>query len=157
MSVGLGVAARVHPATGKAVFTLGFPTLIEMKVWLATATLVFAGVQLVTALWMYGRIGGPGGGGRRAALIHRTSGVLAVLISLPVAFQCLWVMGFGGYSTRALVHSLAGCVLYGAFVTKMLALRSDRLPGWAIPVLGGLVLTSLVTAWLTSALWWFSL
>ena len=156
VSVGLGVAARVHPADGVPLFTLGFPTLKARKSWLATVTVVFACIQLLTALWMYGKIGGPGGGGRRAALIHRTSGVIAVLISLPVAFQCLWVLGFGGYNTRALVHSLAGCLFYGAFVTKMLALRNDRLPGWTLPVLGGLVLTSLVTAWLTSALWWFS-
>lgn len=157
VSVGLGVAARVHPPTGSALFTLGFPTLVEMKVWLATAALALGVVQLVSALWMYGRIGGGSGGGRPAAILHRTSGVAAVLVSLPVAFQCLWVLGFGTYDTRVLVHSVAGCVLYGAFVTKMLALRTPRLPGWTLPVLGGLVLASLVAAWFTSALWWFTL
>jgi hypothetical protein len=156
VSLGLGVAARLHPPTETALFTLGFPTLIEMKVWLATAAMALGIVQLVSALWMYGRIGS-GRGTHGAAIVHRTSGVAAVLVSLPVAFQCLWVLGFGSYSTRTLVHSVAGCLLYGVFVTKMLALHVPRPPAWMLPVLGGLVLAALAAAWATSALWWFTL
>lgn len=37
----------------------------------------------------------------------------------------------------------------------MLLLRAERLPGWLLPVVGGLVLTVLAVAWLTSALWFF--
>src|SRR4029078_12571510 len=114
------------------------------------------------------------GGSHRAAVIHRTSGVAAVLLSLPVAFQCLWVFGFGDYTRRVLVHSLAGCVLYGAFVSKMLALHVRHLPGWALPIVGGLGLSGLVArgwsdhmhgglflsarvvVWMPSALWWFT-
>jgi hypothetical protein len=50
---------------------------------------------------------------------------------------------------------MLGCTFYGAFVAKMLTLRMRRLPGWALPVLGGLVFTTLVATWLTSALWYF--
>jgi hypothetical protein len=81
---------------------------------------------------------------------------VAVTLTLPVAFHCLWSLGFGTYSARVLVHSLLGCLLYGAFVAKMLALRSRRVPGWAVPWLGGLVLTTLVALWLTSSLWFFT-
>lgn len=154
VSVGLGVAARVHPATGEPLFTLGFPSLGQMKVWLSTVVVVLAVVQVCSALVMYGRIGGSGDRGW-ARRIHRMSGVAAVVVSLPVAFQCLWVFGFGFDSPRVLAHSLAGCLFYGAFVAKMLALRSDRVPGWTLPVLGGALLTLVALAWLTSALWWW--
>jgi hypothetical protein len=55
-----------------------------------------------------------------------------------------------------LVHSLVGCLFYGAYAAKMLGLRLRGLPGWALPVLGGLVLALLALIWLTSALWFFS-
>jgi Family of unknown function (DUF6529) len=32
---------------------------------------------------------------------------------------------------------------------------TSRLPGWALPVLGGLVFTLVVGLWLSSALWFF--
>jgi hypothetical protein len=49
-----------------------------------------------------------------------------------------------------------GCLFFGAFVVKMLGLRKDNLPGWALPALGGLVFTGLIGLWLTSSLWYFS-
>jgi hypothetical protein len=54
------------------------------------------------------------------------------------------------------VHSVAGCLFYGAYAAKMLGLRLPGLPGWALPVLGGTVFGTLVIAWLTAALWFFS-
>ena len=64
----------------------------------------------------------------------------------------------GDFTTtpRVLVHSLAGCTFYGAYSAKMLGLRLRGLPGWTLPVLGGLVFAALVLVWLTSALWFFS-
>ncbi len=154
VSVGLGVISRVHEGYGVAPFTLGFPSLLQMKLWLGSAAAALGIVQLATALRMYGRLGGTPEGVRWMVRFHRTGGVAAVLISLPVAFACLWAFGFGTWTPRVLVHSLAGCVLYGAFVTKMLALRARHVPAWAVPVLGGLVLTAFVVAWSTSVLWW---
>ena len=40
--------------------------------------------------------------------------------------------------------------------TKLLALRSRRLPGWALPVIGGTLVSGLVIIWMTSALWFFN-
>ncbi len=51
---------------------------------------------------------------------------------------------------------MVGCVFYGAYAAKMLALRVRGLPSWALPILGGTVLASLVLIWLTSALWFFT-
>jgi hypothetical protein len=55
-----------------------------------------------------------------------------------------------------LVHSLLGCAFYGIFVTKMLSLKSSRVPGWAIPLLGGLLFVTIISLWLTSSLWYFT-
>ena len=54
------------------------------------------------------------------------------------------------------MHSLAGCAFYGAFAAKVVLVHTRRLPGWALPVAGGLLLTAVVVAWLTSAVWLFS-
>ena len=81
---------------------------------------------------------------------------VAFIITLPVAFSCIWALGFQTYSLRVVVHGLCGCLFYGAYAAKMLGLRLKGLPGWALPVLGGSVLALLVGLWLTAALWFFT-
>lgn len=155
VSLSLGIYGRVHSPTYSAITTLGFPSLMSMKAWLASGAAALGLVQVLTALRMYGRIG-TGPAPRAVARLHRASGVTAVLLTLPVALQCLWSLGFATYSTRVLLHSLAGCAFYGVLVTKMLGLHVRRFPGWAVPWLGGALFTILVVAWLTSALWYFA-
>ncbi|WP_243653476.1 DUF6529 family protein [Pseudonocardia endophytica] len=153
VAVGIGVWARTSDATGVAVNIAGFSSAGAVKTWLATLALVFALVQLWTAMVMRGRIGS--GPGARTAMVHRWSGRIAVLVTVPVAVQCLIAMGWSGATPRTLVHSLLGCLFYGAFVTKMLLLRRRGVPGWVIAVSGGLLLAVLAGIWLTSALWFF--
>lgn len=155
VAVALGVYGRVHDATNETIPLLGFSSMIAMKSALASVALVLALVQVVSALRMYGRIGS-GPASRTVARVHRTSGVLAVLVTLPVAYQCLWGIGFESTTTRLLVHSLLGCVFYGFFVAKMLALQIKGVPGWALPWLGGLTFAAFVGIWLTSALWFYT-
>ena len=57
VSLVLGVYAREHHPAGQALFTLGFSGTINMKAWLATLALTLAVVQIVLALWMYGKLG----------------------------------------------------------------------------------------------------
>jgi len=154
VSVALGVYGSRHQPTGSAIFTFGFGSMIAMKVSLAVLAGVLALVQLTTALWMYGKLGRPAG--RAVSITHRLSGATAVLVSLPVAYQCLWSLGFQSYDTRVLVHSLVGCLFYGAFVTKILALRSTAGPGWLLPLAGGLLLTAIVLVVTTSAGWYLT-
>jgi hypothetical protein len=90
------------------------------------------------------------------APLHRWSGRLAVLATLPVVTHCLHAFGFEHDNPRVLAHSLLGCLFFGAFTTKMLALRPKSVPGWAIPVLGGLLFSALAGLWLTSALWFLT-
>lgn len=153
LSVALGVYGRVHTPTGGAIALFGFDTMIQMKVWLALATGVLVLAQLVTALWMYGRLRRPAP--PRIGLVHRTLGLVALVVSLPVAYHCLWSIGFQSYTGRVLLHSLAGCLVYGAFVVKVVGLHAPAAPRWLVPVAGGALFTLLVVTVLTSAVWYF--
>lgn len=135
-----------------------FTSTQSMKAWLSSVVLLLVVGQLVTALWMYARLPGI----RRPAPgwvtpVHRASGRVAFLLSLPVAFYCLYSFGFDTATPRVFAHSVAGCVFYGAFASKMTGLRLTRVPGWLIPILGGVAFTSFVVAWYLSSLWWFQL
>ena len=156
VAVFLGVYGRVHDPTGDTVVVLFFRDQITMKAWFATAAALCAVVQVGSALRLYGKVGS---GSSPAWLgdVHRLSGTLAFLFTLPVAYHCLWSIGFSADPglNRVFVHSLAGCAFYGAFTAKVIFVRSRELPGWALPVAGGLVFTALVGAWFTSAFWFF--
>jgi hypothetical protein len=152
VSLTLGIYGSVHTPASDLSITLGFTNTITMKVWLATIVIVFALVQVLSALWMYGRLPlgkAPGWLGG----VHRISGRLAFIISLPVAYHCLYQLGFQHTNFRVLAHSIFGCVFYGAFAAKVIVVRSPRLPGRALPIVGGLTFTVLTCVWLTSALW----
>ena len=155
VSLTLGVYGRLHSPTGIAINVAGFSGPQQVKVWLATLAGVLALVQLGSALVMYGKVPGvraPHGIGT----LHRWSGRVAFLAAVPVAVHCLYALGFQSYDTRVLVHSLAGCLFFGAFTVKMLSLSRSGLPGWLLPVFGGTVFTGLTVLWLTSAFWFFT-
>jgi hypothetical protein len=156
VGVGLGAYAKIHTPAGRPIFLLGFSGMLQMKTWLSTLAVALLLVQLITALWMWGRLPRAGTPPGWVTPVHRWSGSVAFVVTLPVAFHCLWALGFGSSSPRVIVHSVAGCAFYGAYAAKMLGLRLRGLPGWAVPVLGGTVLGSLVIAWLTAALWFFT-
>jgi hypothetical protein len=155
VSVALGVYGNLHEPTGIAVNISGFSSQQTVKVWLGSGAAAFALVQLASALVMYGKVPGV-----RApywiGTLHRWSGRLAFLLTLPVAVHCLYALGFATYDTRTLIHSLAGCFFFGAFTVKMLILPRTGVPGWALPLFGGLVFTALAMLWLTSSYWFFT-
>jgi Family of unknown function (DUF6529) len=152
VAVALGVYGKEHEATGRVAFTLGFSKLLPMKVWLASAAGGFAVLQFISALWMWRKLPGvrrvPGWVGP----MHRTFGTIAFLLTVPVAYSCLYALGFSDATPRVLAHSILGCAFYGAFVTKIIVLRTKRLPGWALPVVGGLLFSVLVAVVSTSAI-----
>ena len=156
VAVALGVYGRAHDPALKPLFLFGFSGMLQFKTWFASAALVLVVLQLVTALWMWGRLPGAGPAPGWVRPLHRWSGATAFVVIVPVALHCLWSLGFATSSPRALLHSVAGCAFYGAYSAKMLGLRVRGLPGWTLPVLGGLVFSALVLAWLTSALWFFT-
>lgn len=157
VALGLGAYGRLHTPTGQAIWDFGFPTLLAMKAWFATVAATLALAQAATAAWMWGRLPGVGSPAPSwVAPAHRWSGTIAFLFTLPVAYHCLWALGFRDTTTRVLIHSLLGCAFYGALTTKLLVLRAERLPGWALPAAGGLLVAILTGLWLTSSLWFFT-
>src|SRR5881296_445116 len=88
--------------------------------------------------------------------VHRWSGRTAILLTLPVAYPCVFLLGFGTHSPRVLIHSLLGSALYGAVAAKVLIVRSTRFAPWVLPVAGSLLFSILLGLWLTSALWFFT-
>ncbi|MBI4883601.1 MAG: hypothetical protein HY826_06040 [Actinobacteria bacterium] len=153
-----GVYGRLHDPASETTIKLFFSTTLHLKAWSTTAILVLVLLQLFGALWMYGKL--PlGTAPDWVGPMHRISGSLALLLSLPVAYHCLWSLGFDPshttYGSRRFWHSLFGCAFYGAFATKVIVVRSKKMPGWALPIIGGLLFTLLIALWLTSSLWFF--
>jgi Family of unknown function (DUF6529) len=152
VAVALGLYAKLHHPSKYALDVGGFSSPLYAKAWLTTAAAAFAVVQLVTGARII-RVAAPAW----MPVVHRWSGRIAILLTVPVIIHCIYALGFGTYSTRVLAHSVLGCVFYGAFVAKMLSLgQRDKMPKWVLPVLGGVVFVSLIALWATSALWLFT-
>jgi hypothetical protein len=156
VSLALGVYSNVHDPTGEQPYTLFFSGTIELKVWFATAVVVLAFVQVLLGARLFDKIHVPRHAPPWLGDAHRLVGTVAFALSLPVAYQCLWALGFQSTDTRVLVHSILGCVFYGAFVTKVLAVRMHGLPDRTLPLVGGFVFAVLVGIWLTSSVWFFT-
>jgi hypothetical protein len=162
VAVLLGVFGKVHDPTLDGTTTLGFPTVIDMKVVLTTVIGILAVLQVVGALWLYGKLGIRAPSWLGAA--HRISGTAALLLSVFVAYHCLWALGLetGRFHDgtkvpmRTVVHGVLGCAVFGAAVVKVAAVRSRRAPGWFLPVAGGLLFATLITVVLISAAWYLS-
>jgi len=152
----LGIYGRLHSPTGVAVDVIGFSSPGTVKAWLATVAVLFAVVQVVSSLVMYGKISwitAPPWIGT----LHRWSGRIAFIVTVPVAVHCLYALGFETFNLRVIVHSICGCLFFGTFTVKMLALTRKGLPNWVLPVLGGLAFALLTVIWFTSAFWFFSI
>lgn len=160
VAVVLGVFGRVHDPTLSGTTDLGFRTVIEMKVIVSVVIGVLAVLQLIGALWLYGRLGVRAPAWLGTA--HRVGGTIALLLAVFVGYSCLWALGLESgrlesgeeVPLRAVVHGVLGCAVFGAVVVKVVAVRSRRAPGWFLPVAGGLLFTLLVVVVLTSAAWY---
>jgi hypothetical protein len=156
----VGVLGKVHDPTIDGTTTLGFDTVIDMKVVVSSVIGVLAVLQVLGALWMYGKLGiaAP----RWVGPAHRTSGTVALVLAVFVAYHCLWALGLETGTlhngekvpTRTVVHGVLGCAVIGAVVVKVVAVRARRAPGWFLPVAGGLLFALLVVVVLTSAVWY---
>ena len=162
VAVLVGVFGKVHDPTLQGTTTLGFRTVIDMKVVLGTVVGVLAVLQILGGLWIYGRLGRPAPSWVGTA--HRISGAVAVVLAVVVAYSCLWALGLESgtlkdgepVGTRTVVHGVLGCAVMGAFVVKAAAVRARRAPGWFLPLAGGLLFALLIAAVLTSAGWYLS-
>ena len=161
----LGVFGKVHDPTIDGTTTLGFDTVLAMKVVLSVAIGVLAVGQVVGALWIYGKVGirAPSWIGTA----HRLSGTVALLLSVFVGYHCIWALGLQSgtvhhgddsftVGARTVIHGVLGCVVFGAVVVKVVAVRSRRAPGWFLPIAGGLLFATLIVVVLTSAGWYLN-
>jgi hypothetical protein len=152
----VGIVARTQQDSSPGgYFELFFSDPIHLKAWFATAAGVLAFVQIVTAAWMFRLI--PLERSVWVNVVHRWSGRLAFLCTLPVAYHCVFKLGFQTGDDRVLIHSLLGSAFFGAFAAKILIVRMKRYPVWVLPAAGGLLFSTLILVWYTSALWFFSL
>jgi hypothetical protein len=126
------------------------------KSTIATGVLGLALLQVLLALWMYVRLPGSKTAPTLVRPLHRVIGIVLFLATLPVAIHCMFAYGVQTTSARVTVHSLAGCFFYGAFVAKVIVVRSRRLPAWVLPTVGGLLFTLVAVIWYTSALWYLN-
>ena len=139
------------------IVTSVFSSTIAAKAWFATAAIALALVQVLSAARIYGKLKGivrvpypPIG------VIHRWSGRLAFVCTLPVAFHCIFILGFQTTDARVVIHSLAGSFVYGVFAAKIFILKDRGYPRWLLPVAGGTLFSVLTALWLTSSLWYFT-
>lgn len=158
----VGVFGKVHDPTLAGTTTLGFRTVISMKVVLSIAIAVLAVLQVLGALWMYGRFGSAAPAWVGPA--HRICGAIVLVLTVVVAYHCMWALGLESGTlrdgkpvpARTVVHGVLGCTVVGAIVVKLVAVRSRRAAGWFLPVAGGLLFGSLMLAVLTSAVWYLA-
>lgn len=134
---------------------LFFSDTLHLKAWLITAVLLLSLGQLLTASRIYEVLRFPPKG-RFYHVVHRWSGRAAALLTLPVAYHCIFLLGFETNDTRVYIHSLLGSCLYGALLAKVLIVRSSGFRGWALPLAGGVLFCILLGLWFTSAFWFFS-
>jgi hypothetical protein len=154
VTVGFVASKTVRRPYETAFSHLFFSDTLHMKAWLITAALLLALVQLLTASRIYEVLRFPPKG-PFYHLMHRWSGRTAILLTLPVAYHCVFLLGFGTDDARVYIHSLLGSFLYGAFLAKLLVVRSSGFQGWALPLGGGVLFCVLAGLWLTSAFWFF--
>jgi Family of unknown function (DUF6529) len=139
------------------IMTSVFSSTIASKAWFATAAIALACIQVLTGARIFGklervvRIGRPS-----VNRVHRWSGRLAVLCTLPVAFHCIFILGFQTTNARVLAHSILGSFVYGVFTVKVFFVHDPRHPRWVLPVVGGTMAAVLTSLWATSALWYFT-
>jgi cytochrome c553 len=143
-----------HDPRSKGYFRLFFSDPLHLKAGFATAAVVLACFQLFTAAWIFRKL--PWEKPAWVNPVHRWSGRLAFAFTLPVAYHCIFKLGFRSPSTRVLAHSLFGCAVYGAFAAKVTIVRLHRFPKPVLPIAGGLLFAVLIGVWYTSAVWLYS-
>jgi len=154
LTVGLLAKQTIRSPYSAPFFHLFFSDTLQMKVWLVTIALILALGQLLTASRIYQLLRFPPPG-RFYNILHRWSGRTAILLTIPVAYHCIFLLGFGTYDTRVYIHSLLGSVIYGALIAKVILVRAGGFPGFALPLAGGALFSIILGLWLTSALWFF--
>ena len=143
-----------HDPRSKGYFRLFFEDPIHLKAGFASVAAALACFQIFSATWIFGKLPWRKPAWMNAA--HRWSGRLAFAFTLPVAYHCIFKLGFQHPDTRVLLHSLLGCAVYGGYAAKVTIVRLRRFPVPVLPVAGGLLFSVLIGVWYTSAVWLYT-
>jgi cytochrome c553 len=143
-----------HDPRSKGYFRLFFEDPIHLKAGFASAAAALACFQVFSATWIFGKLPWRKPGWINPA--HRWSGRLAFVFTLPVAYHCIFKLGFQSPSARVLAHSLLGCAVYGAYASKVTIVRLRRFPVPVLPIAGGTLFAVLIGVWYTSAFWLYT-
>jgi hypothetical protein len=149
----LASVSSTYGELAESVFSSG----IAMKAWLASGAFLLGIVQVSTGARIFGKLE------RLVPIprphvnrVHRWSGRLAILLTLPVAFHCIFILGFQTVNARVLVHSTLGSFVYGVLTVKLFFVHDRKHPRWTLPLVGGTMFAVLATLWLTSSFWYFT-
>ncbi len=153
LTVGL-VAARTNGNSYSGYFQLFFSDPIHLKAWLATAAATLACVQLFLAAWIFRRL--PWSRPQWVPALHRWTGRVTFALTLPVAYHCIFRLGYQTYSDRVMAHSLLGSAFFGAYFAKVSIVKLHRFPVWVLPVFGGILFAVLIGVWYTSGYYFFT-
>jgi mono/diheme cytochrome c family protein len=143
-----------HDPRSKGYFRLFFDDPIHLKAGFASVAAALGCFQLFSAAWIFRKLPW-----RKPAWVnpaHRWSGRLAFVFTLPVAYHCIFKLGFESPDSRVLAHSLLGCAVYGGYAAKVTIVRLKRFPVPVLPIAGGTLFAVLIGVWYTSAVWLYT-
>ena len=148
---------HVPDYSGTALFGRTAADTLSLKSWLATGLLALASLQLGLALWIYGKLPGIDVAGPRTANLHRALGIMALLVTLPIAYHCAFAYGVQtNIDARVAVHSWPAASSTARLPPSWSPYAARGLPGWALPLAGGTLVVLVAVLWYSSALWYFN-
>ena len=118
-SVALGAYSVAHEPTGRDFVLYGFDSSAEWKNALTLVVAVLLVAQAAIGFKLAGLFGLRPAGRPWLSELRSLIATVAVGLSLPVAFHCVWVLGFGSDSPLVALHSILGCIAYGCVVAAL--------------------------------------
>jgi hypothetical protein len=131
----------------------------QVKTVLASVVAVLSAYQVFLMTIGYGKVNVPFLKAKAASFTHRATGDVILVVTLLVAFMCLVYFEVGdgieytrdGEQMRAMIHVVAGSLLVGAIVLKVIVVRWWHRMGRYLPMLGIMVFVLFMVTWFTSA------
>ena len=123
VALALGAYSVLHEPTRRDFVLYGFESAASWKSALTLVVAVLFVAQAALGFKLAGMLGFRVPTRAGLAELRRLVATLAVGFSVPVAFHCVWVLGFRSDSSAVTLHSILGCVAYGCVVA---ALWPDR-------------------------------
>ena len=119
VAVAIGVYGALHEPTGRDFVLYGFESAASWKSALTVVVAVLFVAQVALGFKLTGQFGLSATTRPWLFQFRRLIATLAFGFSVPVAFHCLWVLGSSSNSPMVTLHSILGCVAYGAVVAAL--------------------------------------